>query len=697
MAATALSRHRPRTSPRRSRPTVAVLAIVLLTISAACATTGRPAWTYPPGAAATGGTGSVPSSTPSAGASASAPASATPPGSAPTATGFTEKASEPCPDESRFTCVTLAVPKDHYGPADGPTWDVTYAIQRAAKERLGTFVVITGGPGSSGISVADSYTDYYPASITDAYDIVFIDQRGIGLSGPIQCVDAAAAFYGSTARAQDPAQRDAVGEAARTFAADCITEAGVAEADLPLYATTQAIEDLEAIRAHLGAETLHLYGESYGTQFVQQYAAAHPEHVAALFVDGPVDLTVEGIPYYIEAARSAEDTLVATLRDCTDDEACSADVAGGDALAAYDDLRTRLEQGPIAYDFRTATGTTIPRELTWADLENAAFGYIYSPGDRQMLLRAIAAASNENYTPLARIAYDSIGVDPETLVAEEDATWSDAMYYAVECQDYAFFPEGGTPEERLGAWLDAGASSGINGLRMGTSFYGDLPCLYWPSATARTQRPAPILDPAYPVFVLTSTTDPATPIANGMRIYSRLDDAYFFQTLGGPHVIFGWGEACPDEVIGAYMGEGTLPDARVVTCQGDVADAFVPLAERRPEDYDDALAVMQSLDDQIFTTNDYGYRLDADPLAIGCDFGGTLTYTPTDVGTDVTLDGCAFTEGMPLSGSGSADDDAGTFEIDVRGSGDSLHYERDAEGGVSVTGQYDGSTVELEG
>jgi pimeloyl-ACP methyl ester carboxylesterase len=661
---------------------------------------GRAGWTYPPGGGpvTAGGGSPAPSGEPSAeptGGAGPGESPAPSPG-APTATGFVEKSSADCPD-SRFTCVTLSVPKDHYGPADGPTWDVTYAIQRATGTRLGTFVVITGGPGSSGISVADGYTDAYPTSITEAYDIVFMDQRGIGMSGPIQCVDAAAVYYSSTARAQDPAQRDAVAAAARTFATDCVAEAGIAAADLPLYATTQAIEDLEAIRAHLGVDRLHLYGESYGTQFVQLYAAAHPDRIAALFVDGPVDLSVEGIPYYVEAARSAEDTLVATLQDCTIDEACAADVEGGDALGAYDALRRALETAPIPFDFPTATGATIRRELTWADLENAAFGYVYSPGDRSLLLRAIAAASNQNYVPLARAAYESIGVDPETLEAEDDPTWSDAMYYAVECQDYSFYPEGGTPEERLDAWLADGAASGINTLRMGTSFYGDLPCLYWPSATTRTDRPAPLQDLPYPVFVLTSTTDPATPIANGMRIFSRLDDAYFFQTVGGPHIIFGWGVDCPDQAIGEYLGSGSLPDARVVTCAGDVADAFVPLAAETPGEYGDALELLQSLDDQLFTTNDYTYRLDEEPLAVGCDFGGTLTYTPTDVGTDLALEACAFTPGLPFTGSGSADDEAGTFEMDVRRGGDALHYERDAEGGVSATGTYAGSPVDLEG
>lgn len=672
---------------------VAIVALLTLALFAACAP-AKATWTYPPGGASSATPTTAPSSAPGPGTSASPVVPAPSPSTA-TATGFTEVASKPCPD-SRFTCVTLAVPKDHFGPADGPTWDVTYAIQRASGERLGTFVVITGGPGSSGISVADDYTDYYPTSIPEHYDIVFLDQRGIGLSGPIQCIDAAARYYGTTTRAQDATQRDALAEEARTFATDCVAEAGLAGADLPLYATTQAVEDLEAVRAHLGADQLHLYGESYGTQFVQYYAAAHPDRIAALFVDGPVDLTIEGIPYYVEAARSAEDTLVATLDACTADETCAADIVGGDALAVYDSLRERLTAAPIAFDFPTATGTTQRRELTIADLENAAFGYIYGPADRQMLQRAIAAASHDDLVPLARAAYDSIGLDPETLAAEEDPTWSDAMYYAVECQDYAFYPDGGEPDARLDAWLADGAANGINELRLGTTFYGDLPCLYWPTATTRADRPAPLADPTYPVFVMTSTTDPATPIANGMRIYSRLDDAYFIQTVGGPHVIFGWGEACPDEVIGAFLTEAAPPRARVLTCDGAVADEFVPIAAARVDDYEDALDLMTSMDDQILTTNDYQNRLDEEAITMGCDFGGTLTYTPTDSGTAVALDGCTFTPGAALSGTGTVDDDAGTFRLDVTGDGDDLHYERDADGNTSVRGIFDGQPVRLE-
>ncbi len=171
-----------------------------------------------------------------------------------------------------------------------------------------------------------------------------MDQRGTGQSEPIQCVKAAAAFYQSAYRPQVPAERDQAAKDAQTFATDCVTESGVAPADLPYYATKQAVEDLEAVRDYLGADKLELYGESYGTQYVQTYAAAHPDRIQTLYLDGAVDLTVDGPTYYTEAARSATDTLVATLDACTAEATCKGDVRGGDALAVYDALAARLAE-----------------------------------------------------------------------------------------------------------------------------------------------------------------------------------------------------------------------------------------------------------------------------------------------------------------------------------------------------------------
>src|SRR6185436_2420058 len=146
-------------------------------------------------------------------------------------------------------------------------------------------------------------------------------------------------------------------------------------------------------------------------------------------------------------------------------------------------------------------------------------GAVYSLGDRMLLQRAVTAAADDNLVPLARLAYSAAAVDPETLEVVVDPSWSDAMYYAVECLDYEFLPDAGAPRQRVDAWLEQGASEGIGEERLGSVFYGDLPCVYWPAQLTEVPRPAPITDAPYPTLVLNSDTDGATPVANAMRVF----------------------------------------------------------------------------------------------------------------------------------------------------------------------------------
>src|SRR5512143_711265 len=116
----------------------------------------------------------------------------------------------PCPDQSAFTCVTLLMPLDHFNPANPRTIQVTFAVLPATGNRKGMFVTATGGPGSSGIATADSYTAAFDPSIPRRFDIVFFDQRGVALSGGLTCPDAAAAYYQTDGRAVTPQQEAAV-------------------------------------------------------------------------------------------------------------------------------------------------------------------------------------------------------------------------------------------------------------------------------------------------------------------------------------------------------------------------------------------------------------------------------------------------------------------------------------------------------
>ena len=96
------------------------------------------------------------------------------------------------------------MPLDHFDPTSSRTIDVVFAVRPATGARKGMFVTATGGPGYSGVSVADYYTSFFDSALTRRFDLVFFDQRGLALSGGLTCPNAAAAYYRSDTRPPAP-------------------------------------------------------------------------------------------------------------------------------------------------------------------------------------------------------------------------------------------------------------------------------------------------------------------------------------------------------------------------------------------------------------------------------------------------------------------------------------------------------------
>jgi pimeloyl-ACP methyl ester carboxylesterase len=601
----------------------------------------------------------------------------------------------PCPD-SDFTCVTLTVPLNHFDPQDTRTIDVVFGVLPATGERKGMFVTATGGPGTAGLTSADSYTASFDPSIPEHFDIVFFDQRGVGQSGGLQCADAAATFYRADWDGSTPQGEAALLESARTFSNDCTAEMGNPEI-LPYLGTEQAVEDLESFRQAMGDEKFWLYGESYGTQYSQTYAAAHPEHLAELVLDGTVDLTLSGIEFYKQQAFAFSNALQLTLEACNADEFCAESMGGGDAITAYNKLAGRLKQAPISFDFPLPSGKLIQRTFTFADLETSAASYMYSEAVRMIFLRALVAYSrNEDLAAMARILYSALVLDPETLEAIPDPTYSDAIFYGVECQDYGYFS--GTPEERADAYLRAGdeVESGIP--YFSSIFYGDMACMFWPNAREDNSRPAPLTADNIPTLVLGAIADPATPVSNGQDVFSRLSNGYLITQDGGPHVIFGRGVSCIDDLVTDFLVNDQPPPERETTCEGEVTKEFVPLAPLNAAEFANPLEALRSVDDEIYYLPEYYYWDVETPTSVGCPFGGVLSFEATDTGDSMTLKDCAFSEGFIMTGSGSNNYDDGSFTLEVNIAGlkdGSLTYLRDGNGAVHVTGMYGGEDVDL--
>src|SRR5688572_8020765 len=94
-----------------------------------------------------------------------------------------------CEENPDFTCVTIEVPLNHFDAANTEMLDVVFAVSPASGVRYGMLVMaFPGGPGGEGISTG--FLDWFSEGILEHYDIVYFDQRGLGLSNPLECPNA---------------------------------------------------------------------------------------------------------------------------------------------------------------------------------------------------------------------------------------------------------------------------------------------------------------------------------------------------------------------------------------------------------------------------------------------------------------------------------------------------------------------------
>ena len=141
------------------------------------------------------------------------------------------------------------------------------------------FVYIPGGPGSSATEDAPYLAKPF-ARIREQRDLLFVDQRGTGGSNPLNCK-----FFDEA----DP----------QSFLGYFFPLADVRKcraelepkADLKLYTTPIAMDDLDDVRAALGYKQLNLYGASYGTRAALVYLRQHEASVrtATLFGVSPTN------------------------------------------------------------------------------------------------------------------------------------------------------------------------------------------------------------------------------------------------------------------------------------------------------------------------------------------------------------------------------------------------------------------------
>ncbi|HEY0188021.1 MAG TPA: alpha/beta fold hydrolase [Cellulomonas sp.] len=199
-------------------------------------------------------------------------------------TGYTALLGVPGVED--LTCATTTVPVDPDDPAAG-TLDV--AFSRLGSGTKDVLLLNPGGPGLEGRTMpllVDLVSD-----LAADFDLVGVDVRGTGATGPMPCEELLADEppVPDDATLDDPQQARA---AVSTYAA-AVAAAGQACAgsDPELIASltlANAADDLDAVREALGVERVSYLGVSWGTALGAAYQSQHPEHLDRMVLDSMV-------------------------------------------------------------------------------------------------------------------------------------------------------------------------------------------------------------------------------------------------------------------------------------------------------------------------------------------------------------------------------------------------------------------------
>ena len=205
----------------------------------------------------------------------SASALATPPAASASASAVTaaKPAARSCHlpgAEETLRCLSIPVPLDYAAPAAaGLKLHVTVAPAFREPARPDPLFVLAGGPGQAGSDVLPLLSAAFKR-VRATRDIVFIDQRGTGLSGKLDC--------------ETPPNEEMLSDAEiEAGLRRCI---GTKPAPFAAYTTAAAARDIEQVRRALGYGKINVWGGSYGTRLGQAYARAFPDSVRSLVLDG---------------------------------------------------------------------------------------------------------------------------------------------------------------------------------------------------------------------------------------------------------------------------------------------------------------------------------------------------------------------------------------------------------------------------
>lgn len=364
-----------------------------------------------------------------------------------------------------------------------------------------------GGPGASAVDsaalIAEGAFARELRQLRETYDIVLLDNRGIGGAGAQGCelFPPAHPEYYFLQLWPDELLRDCRARLA-------------AGADLSLYTSALAADDLDDLRAALGYRRVVLDGASYGTHLYLVYMQRHPEHVESAILDGVAPPGLLIVP--LEDAAGAQLALDQLIAACRADPQCQANFPH--FAEHFAELLHRFDAGPLPVRILNPASKR-PQDVL---LSHEVFSdrlrqTLYGPTAAAYVPYVIERAYLNDYVPLGQL------IDATTR--NMDLAVKAGANLSVTCAEELPF----VTEEAVRA-SSAGSFEGDARVRA-----QQRACRIWNVRPVPESHGRPVHSDA-PVLMVSGTDDPTSPASFGTQALRYLPNARQVLVQGAAHV-----------------------------------------------------------------------------------------------------------------------------------------------------------------
>ncbi len=448
------------------------------------------------------------------------------------------------PAGAQVDCGTLTVPQNRAAP-QAASIQLAIAIYRASGSAAvaDPIVFLQGGPGAGIIELTPQLYQPFIAPLTQARDMVFIDQRGTGYSTPaLSCPEVTAASLTDLESILTAEEARQLYLPAFIACRDRLTADGV---DIAAFTSAASAADIADLATALGYAQVNLYGSSYGTRLAQTVIRDYPDLVRSAVLDSAIPVEVN---LYAGQAYKAEFAIERLLAACAAQSACADfyPTLRDDFYAAIDRLNAQPQAITVTNPISGARYTV---QVSGADFITGTFITMQVPQFLPQIPVLMNEVSKGNTAALEL---------PFMLVLLLSDQIDIGLFSSINCHEEVFAT---TAQDIAQAWAQtpAFASFAAEAAYGSTDTLTEV-CQTWGAQPFDPQEALPVTAQT-PVLALAGEFDPATPVTWTQQTAANFPNSFYFEFPAMTHVV-GQSGGCAVQIVQDFLdAPQTAPNA----------------------------------------------------------------------------------------------------------------------------------------